>query len=51
MNEHGEVLEWTNRHAWRACDALLVTVGSNPTLSAINWIGCRATGLFNENNR
>ena len=31
---HGEVLEWTIRHAWRACVAHKATVGSNPTLSA-----------------
>ena len=31
---YGEVLEWSNRHAWRACVALKATVGSNPTLSA-----------------
>ncbi len=30
----GEVLEWSNRHAWRACVGDLSTVGSNPTLSA-----------------
>gem|GEM_PF-2469909 len=29
----GEVLEWLNRHAWKAC-VVLATVGSNPTLSA-----------------
>jgi hypothetical protein len=32
---YGEVLEWTIRHAWRACVAQKATVGSNPTLSAI----------------
>jgi hypothetical protein len=31
---NGEVLEWTIRHAWRACVAQKATVGSNPTLSA-----------------
>jgi hypothetical protein len=30
----GEVLEWSNRHAWRACVGVSSTVGSNPTLSA-----------------
>jgi hypothetical protein len=30
----GEVLEWPNRHAWRACVGVSSTVGSNPTLSA-----------------
>jgi hypothetical protein len=32
----GEVLEWSNRHAWRACVGVSSTVGSNPTLSANN---------------
>ena len=31
---YGEVLEWTIRHAWRACSRLHRDVGSNPTLSA-----------------
>jgi hypothetical protein len=31
----GEVLEWSNRRAWRARVAQ-ATVGSNPTLSAMN---------------
>ena len=35
VTRHGEVLEWLNRHAWRAC-VVLATVGSNPTLSASN---------------
>ena len=35
VTRHGEVLEWFNRHAWRAC-VVLATVGSNPTLSANN---------------
>ena len=35
VTRHGEVLEWLNRHAWRAC-VVLATVGSNPTLSAKN---------------
>jgi putative endonuclease len=30
----GEVLEWSIRHAWRACVGVSSTVGSNPTLSA-----------------
>ncbi len=30
----GEVLEWSIRHAWRACVGDFSTVGSNPTLSA-----------------
>src|SRR5690349_10598325 len=30
----GEVAEWSNAHAWKACVGKL-TVGSNPTLSAI----------------
>ncbi len=32
----GEVLEWSIRHAWRACVGVSSTVGSNPTLSATN---------------
>jgi hypothetical protein len=32
----GEVLEWSIRHAWRACVGVSSTVGSNPTLSANN---------------
>ncbi len=32
----GEVLEWSIRHAWRACVGFFPTVGSNPTLSANN---------------
>ena len=30
----GEVLEWSNRRAWKARRARKALVGSNPTLSA-----------------
>ncbi len=32
----GRVLERLNRHAWRACEGLVPSVGSNPTPSAIS---------------
>jgi hypothetical protein len=31
---HGEVQEWLNWHAWKACVPLKGTEGSNPSLSA-----------------
>ncbi len=37
INALGEVQEWLNWHAWRACVPLKGTVGSNPTLSAIHF--------------
>ena len=30
----GEVLEWLNRHAWKACRGVSSLMGSNPILSA-----------------
>ena len=33
----GEVLEWSNRRAWKARRGLKPLVGSNPTLSAMDF--------------
>ena len=33
----GEVQEWLNWHAWKACVPLKGTEGSNPSLSAITF--------------
>ena len=34
INNKGEVQEWLNWHAWKACVPLKGTEGSNPSLSA-----------------
>ncbi len=34
----GEVQEWLNWHAWKACVPLKGTEGSNPSLSAILYL-------------
>ena len=34
INPIGEVLEWLNRHAWKACSRQNRLAGSNPVLSA-----------------
>ncbi len=35
MKLTGEVQEWLNWHAWKACEPLKGSEGSNPSLSAI----------------
>src|SRR5581483_3230633 len=47
----GEVLEWPNRHAWKACRPLPGLVGSNPTLSASHFVTHTALTLLRRRRR
>lgn len=35
---NGQVSEWSNEHAWKVCVPQTGTEGSNPSLSAINFL-------------
>lgn len=35
---NGQVSEWSNEHAWKVCVPQIGTEGSNPSLSAINFL-------------
>ena len=46
--ERGEVLERSNRHAWKACRRLNRLEGSNPSLSAMIHESCAVHCLKGE---
>lgn len=59
---NGQVSEWSNEHAWKVCVPQTGTEGSNPSLSAINFLPqytrdeyiavfvCRSMGKNGEND-
>ena len=47
----GEVQEWLNWHAWKACALQNGTEGSNPSLSARNVRGIVGFAFWILNNR